>query len=305
MSPGHCLHPSCLAPPSFLGSEVDLVHTKGHLSVFYKSPKHLGWWYTGIWARCSSIPCLWGHIGLGDRTSVGISHRVQVVNIAHRCVVGTSHIGGVLDTIYKGVMVGTSHQGFLWSVSSRGGGGGLPHQKVCGTVPQMSPGNELFSLVLGFGWWGLRSSLWVHWLYSEAVFSRHWAERYAPAGQLAQQLQHWPMSFLGQMCFCVVPQLLFNQILWTLLVWGFVGSRAVGTMRRVLFVAVFIYVVSRRAYWTHIFIRAACPRAMAELLALKPPARVWYISINWETLKPQKQMCGQVFWLEGQEEGSS
>ena len=87
--------------------------------------------------------------------------------------------------------------------------GGLPHQKVCGTVPQRSPGNEFFSLVLGFGLWGLRSSLWVHWLYSEAVFSCHWAESYAPAGQLVQQLQHWPMSFLGQMCLCVVPQLFF------------------------------------------------------------------------------------------------
>ena len=84
--------------------------------------------------------------------------------------------------------------------------GGLPHQ-VCGTVPQRSPGNEFFSLVLGFGRWGLRSHSWVHWLYSEAVFSRHWAESYAPAGQLVQQLQHWPVSFLGQMCFCVVPQL--------------------------------------------------------------------------------------------------
>ena len=55
-----------------------------------------------------------------ETASVGISHRVQVVSIAHRCVVGTSHRGGVLDTIYRGVRVGTSHQRFLWSVRSMG-----------------------------------------------------------------------------------------------------------------------------------------------------------------------------------------
>ena len=76
------------------------------------NPVDLGWRHAGMWTSCASRICLWGHVGLWDRRSVGISHRGGFVGTSHRdraCVgishsawfVGTSHRSGVFDTAYS------------------------------------------------------------------------------------------------------------------------------------------------------------------------------------------------------------
>ena len=50
------------------------------------NPVDLGWRHAGMWTSCASRICLWGHVGLWDRRSVGISHRGGVVGTSHRCV---------------------------------------------------------------------------------------------------------------------------------------------------------------------------------------------------------------------------
>ena len=183
--------------------------------------------------------------------------------------------------------------------------GGLSHQKVYGTVPQRSSGKLI---LFSSPWiWAMRaafitlSSLIVLWscLFSSLSWKLRSSRSACSTAATFAHVLHWSDVLLCCSSAFFQPNTLDTPGLRLCGVqsnWNNVGS---------LFVAVFINVVSGRTDWAHIFLRAACPQAMAELLTLKAPARVRYLSINWKTLKPKQQMCGQVFWLESQEGGSS